>query len=204
MPYELCSEVNEAFWEELAQAEPQELCQRSGARCLPDGYLLPFLNRELTLLPRERRLVDPARPGADPGFRLCLTALLYLLKVDPAVLGPPVSPLELAGGATFFRGQHGLPHAALENRFGADPEALLAAGRRLGGEPRPAGDAALAFQVFPGLWVEVVLWRGDEEFPPQASFAVPAHLDRFWHLDAVWGLLNLLVEELVVASGKGT
>jgi len=200
MPYERCEEVSQAFWEELQQADPQELCRRTGARCVSDGFLLPFLNRELRIFPRERRLVDPARPGADPGFRLCLVTLMYLLKLDPGALGPVISPLELAGGATFFRGQHGLPHAPLESRFGADPEALLAAGRRLGGEPRPAGDAALAFQVFPGLWVEVILWRGDEEFPPQASFAVPAHLDRFWHLDAVWGLLNLLVHELLAAA----
>ena len=38
-----------------------------------------------------------------------LTALLYLLRVDPASLGGPVSPLDLPGGATFFRGPHGLP-----------------------------------------------------------------------------------------------
>ncbi len=204
MAYELCSEVNQAFWEELAQTDPREVCARTGAHCQPDALVLPFLNRHLTISLQERRLLDPAQTGSDPGFRLCLTALLYLLKVDTAALGGPISPLELAGGATFFRGQHGLPHAALENRFGQDLEAFLAAGRRLGGEVRPAGDGALAFQVFPGLWVEVILWLGDEEFPAQASFTVPAHLDRFWHLDAVWGLLNLVVQELIRAAGPGS
>jgi len=61
---------------------------------------------------------------------------------------------------------------------------------------RAPGDAALAFQVFPGVAVEVILWRGDEEFPPRVSFTLPAHLDRFWHLDAVWGLLNLVTQEM--------
>lgn len=201
MAYELCSEVNQAFWEELAQADPQAVCRRTGAGCRPGNYELAFLNRQLTILPNTRQIIDPARPESDPGFRLCLTALLYLLKVDPAALGAPTSPLELAGGATFFRGQHGLPNVALENRFGQDLEGFLAAGRRLVAEVRPAGDGALAFQVFPGLWVEVILWLGDEEFPAQASFTVPAHLDRFWHLDAVWGLLNLVVQELIRAAG---
>jgi hypothetical protein len=202
MPYELCQEVNQAFWEELAQADPETVCQRTGARCQSDGYVLPFLNRELTVFPGSRRLVDPARPGDDPGFRLCLTTLLYLVKLDPASLGPPTSPLELAGGATFFRGQHGLPHAPVENRFGQDLKGFLEAGQRLGGAVRPAGNGALAFQVFPGVWVEVILWLGDEEFPPQVSFTVPAHLDRFWHLDAVWGLLNLVVQELLRAASN--
>ncbi len=202
MAYELCREVNEAFWQALTEAEPQAVCQRTGATWGPEGYRLPFLNRELLVSTESRQMVDSARPASDPGFRLCLTALLYLLKVEPATLGAPTSPLELAGGATFFRGQHGLPHAALEQRFGQDLEAFLEAGRRLGGIPRPAGDGALAFQVFPGLFVEVILWLGDEEFPAQASFTVPAHLDRVWHLDAVWGLLNLVVQELIQAAGS--
>lgn len=103
----------------------------------------------------------------------------------------------MAGGATFFRGQHGLPHAPLESRFGRDPQGLLQAARRLGGETRAAGDAACALRLFPGLTVEIILWQEDEEFTPQVSFTVPSHLDRFWHLDTVWGLLNLAVQELL-------
>ncbi len=45
--------------------------------------------------------------------------------------------------------------------------------------------------------MEVILWQGDEEFPPQVTFTLPAHLDRFWHLDAVWGLLNLVTQEML-------
>jgi hypothetical protein len=55
----------------------------------------------------------------------------------------------------------------------------------------------VAFQVFPRLTVEVILWQGDEEFPPQVTFTLPAHLDQFWHLDAVWGLLNLVTQEML-------
>jgi hypothetical protein len=58
----------------------------------------------------------------------------------------------------------------------------------------------LALRVFPGLTVEVILWRADDEFPAQVSFTLPAHLDRFWFLDAVWGLLNLVTQELLKAG----
>jgi hypothetical protein len=109
--------------------------------------------------------------------------------------------MALSGGATFFRGHHLLPQAPLEARFGQDIPAFLRAGRRLQAEAHPAGDAALAFLVFPGLMVEVILWQADEEFPAQVSFTLPAHLDRFWNLDAVWGLLNLVTQELLQAAG---
>jgi hypothetical protein len=164
------------------------------------GYHLPFLDRTLLLVPARRQVQVAGAPEAEPGFRVCLTALMYLLHLDPAGLGPGISPLELPGGATFFRGHHGLPARPLEERFGRDAAGFLAAGKKLQGEVRPAGDAAVALQVFPGLVVEVILWQADDEFPAQVSFTLPAHLDRFWFLDAVWGLLNLVTQELLQAA----
>jgi hypothetical protein len=200
--YEKCGEVNQEFWQELAHLPPAEVCRRTGAVSGEGGYRLPFLNR-LLLVDLASRTVRGAGPESrEPGFRLCLAALLYLSRVDPVNLGPLLSPLELTGGATFFmdRGPHALPTAPLEERFGHDLPGFLAAGKALGAEPRAAGDAALAFEVFPGLTVEVILWLADEEFPAQVSFRVPGSLERLWHLDAVLGLLQLLAGELLAAA----
>ena len=192
--------MSQEIWKELEERSPEEVTARTGVIFEDGRYRLPFLDRELRIDPirRQIRLFPPA-PG-DPGFRACLTALTYLLHLDPKGLGPCISPLELPGGATFFRGHHGLPNAPLEARFGQDLAGFLASGQKLKAETRPSGDAALAVRVFPGLTVEVILWRGDDEFPAQVSFTVPAHLDRFWFLDAVWGLLNLVTQELLRAG----
>jgi hypothetical protein len=200
MAYEKCAEVNEELWKELQDLNPVEVTGRTGVRFEDGIYHLPFLDRRLLVDPARRRAQFAGDQEAEPGFRVCLTALVYLLRLDPAVLGPAISPMELPGGATFFRGHHGLPRAPLEARFGQDPAALVAAGHKLRAEVRREGDAALALQVFPGLVVEVILWQGDEEFPPQVSFTLPGHLDRFWFLDAVWGLLNLVSQELIAAA----
>jgi hypothetical protein len=174
--------------------------RRTGVTRQGSAYLLPFWRGPLLVDPATRTLLPAGGPAQDLGFRVCLTALLYLISLDPAALGAPASPLELTGGATFFRGLHGLPHAPLEARFGQDAEAFRQAASRLGGEPRAEGDSAFAFTVFPGLRVEVILWLADEELPAQASFTVPAHLDRFWQLDAIWGLLNLVAQDLLAAA----
>jgi len=200
MAYEKCIDVSEEIWQEFAGRDPQEITGRTGAPYEEGRYRLPFLDRALLLDPVRRQVQVIGAPEAEPGFRLCLTALQYLLRLDPAQLGPGISPLELPGGATFFRGHHGLPHGPLEERFGRDPAGFLAAGQQLHGETRPAGDAAVALEVFPGLVVEVILWRADDEFPAQVSFTLPAHLDRLWFLDAVWGLLNLVAQELLSAA----
>jgi hypothetical protein len=202
MLYEKCSEVSSEYWRELQHADIREICRRTGAT-LRDGVVyLPFLNRELRLDLVHGKVEDPEADDTEPDFRTCMTAILYLLKIDPAILGAPVSPMELTGASTFFqaRGPHALPTQPLERTFGADLPAFREAGRRLGAHPRQAGDAALALEVFPGLTVGVILWEADEEFPAKASFTVPADLERGWHLDAVLALLQLVVRELKTAA----
>ena len=202
MLYNRCSEVDENFWRDLAQADPEDILRRTGVLVNQEAFCVPYFNRELVVDQEQQRVYLADAPAAEPGFRRCLTTLLYLLKVDTAALGPPLSPLELPGATMFFQksGPHAVPSAPLEERFGQDLAAFLEVGRRLGAEERANGDAALAFRVLPGLPVEVILWEADEDFPAQVSFTVPAQLDRFWQLDAVLGLIGVVVKELLQAA----
>jgi hypothetical protein len=199
MLYNRCAEVDEEFWRALGQADPEEIIRRTGVRRHENVFRLPYFNQEAVVDLDRQRVFRAATPEEEPGFRLCLITVLYLRFVDTAELGPPVSPLELTGATTFFqsRGPHAIPSAPLEDRFGRDLAGFLEVGRRLGAEKRASGDGALAFPVFPGLTVEVILWVADDEFPAQVSFTVPSGLDRFWQLDAVLGLMGLVVKELL-------
>ena len=202
MLYNHCAAVNEEFWQDLRQADPSDIARRTGLRRHQNVFRFPFFNQAAVLDLAQQRVFRAAAPEEEPGFRLCLISLLYLLQVDTAALGPPISPLELPGATTFFqsRGPHALPSAPLEERFGRDLAGFFQVGARLGAEKVSSGDAALAFQVFPKLPVEVILWEADAEFPAQVSFTVPAHLERFWQLDAVLGLLGLVVKEILRAG----
>jgi|WetSurMetagenome_2_1015567.scaffolds.fasta_scaffold135815_2 hypothetical protein len=104
MAYEQCIDVSEEIWKDFAAGEPREIAGRTGALYQGEEYHVPFLDRTLLLSPVRRQVQVAGAPGVEPGFRLCLTALLYLLHLNPAALGPGISPLELPGGATFFRG----------------------------------------------------------------------------------------------------
>jgi hypothetical protein len=201
--YNQCAAVNEEFWRDLGRADQEDIARRTGIRRLQNVFRFPFLNQEAVVDLEQKRVFRAAAPQEEPGFRLCLISLLYLLHVDTAALGPPLSPLELPGATTFFqsRGPHAIPSAPLVERFGRDLAGFFQVGARLGAERRPSGDGSLAFRVFPGLPVEVILWGADEEFPAQVSFTVPSQLDRFWQLDAVLGLMGLVVKEMLRAGG---
>jgi hypothetical protein len=203
MLYNRCAEVDEEFWRALAQADPEDIFRRTGIRRHENVFRFPYFNQQAVVDLDRQRVFRAATPEEEPGFRLCLITVLYLLSVDTAGLGLPVSPMELTGATTFFqsRGPHAIPSAPLEDRFGRDLAGFLEVGRRLKAETRDSGDGALAFTVFPGLSVEVILWEADDEFPPQVSFTVPSGLDRFWQLDAVLGLMGLVVKEIIRTVG---
>ena len=104
MAYEKCIEVSEEIWKEFGDLQPQEITARTGVVFQEGGYHLPFLDRTLRLFPYVRpcRLVQVAgAPGAEPGFRVCLTALMYLLHLDPVGLGRHQPPGITGGGDVF-------------------------------------------------------------------------------------------------------
>lgn len=192
--YQKCQDVDGALWQALAAAEPAEVAGRTGARYQGGVYELPFLNRRLVVEPEARQV--QVQGAGDPEFQLCLTALLFLLRVDGTRLhSRQISPKEYKGGVTFFRGPHALPTARLEECFGAHRELFLRVGRSLGGEEIAQGDAAILLPTYPNLPLGVILWLGDEEFPPQVNLIAPAALERFWALDAIWAWLNVVTRE---------
>ncbi len=202
MLYNQCAGVNEEFWRDLRQADHEDIARRTGVRRRQNVFRFPYFNQEAVVDLDQQRVFRAAAAAEEPGFRLCLITLLYLLFVDTRELGPPLSPLELPGATTFFqsRGPHAIPSAPLAERFGRALPRFLEVGHLLGAERCASGDGALSFRVFPGLSVEVILWEADEEFPAQVSFTVPSHLDRFWQLDAVLGLMGLVVKEVLRAT----
>jgi hypothetical protein len=202
MLYNQCAAVSEEFWHELRQADPDDIARRTGIRRHQNVFRLPYFNQEAVVDLDQPRVFRAGTPDEEPGFRICLISLFYLLYIDTSRLGPSVSPLELTGATGFFqkRGPHAIPSAPIEERFSRDLTGFFQVGALLGAERRASGDGALAFQVFPNLPVEVILWEADEDFPAQVSFTVPSNLDRFWQLDAVLGLMGLVVKEMLRAG----
>jgi hypothetical protein len=200
--YQKCRDVDQNLWVSLERADAVEVEGRTGARYMGDYYSLPFLNRELSIYPFRRLVLVNEQSREEPEFQLCLTALLFLLKVDAGQLASrQVSPKEYKGGVVFFQGPHALPTARLEERLGWQRELFLQAGQSLGGTEVVQGDAAISLAAYPNLYVEVILWLGDEEFPPQIILTTPAALERYWSLDAIWALLNVVTRELWRTAG---
>jgi hypothetical protein len=84
--------------------------------------------------------------------------------------------------------------------FGADPNRLLPASRSLGATPASFGDLSVRVPAFPRVDLYVVLWRGDEEFAPNASVLLGESIVSFLDAEDIAVLASILVGYLAKAA----
>lgn len=81
--------------------------------------------------------------------------------------------------------------------FGEQPELFQTCARMLAGEPVDHGDVGMAFQVLPRIAIQLVLWTGDEEFPPEASVLFDANIVHYLPAEDIAYLSGSLVYTLM-------
>ena len=157
-----------ALFEKL---DPHEAAQRCG---------VPFADGCFTvrLLDTEYRIAWPDYAiTADREDALVMTNLLwqtfllrYLLEGKQAALSMGYKTFrEMPWGELYIMPYTGwcLKRAAFT--FGSQVAAFAAACERMGGEKLPHGDAGYGFAFLGGYRMQILVWEGDDEFPPNAQ-----------------------------------
>lgn len=198
-------ETHEVYWERLAKAEPNEVCQRTEAVYIPErgGYALPILTQRYLVSPKEKKIFclrGDFCEEEDLRDHFFLMVLLYLLEAEPVEPARTwISEKDLKGGTTFFRGPHALSIKDLEKTFGKNPEDFWQAGQRLGGIELLFGDRAFALPVFSKVPIGYVLWKEDEEFPPRITVMFDSTIQKHFSLDGIWCLVDEVSTRLLEA-----
>lgn len=194
------------YWENLAQAEPSEVCRRTMAAYSRErkGYILPMLNQKYLILPVEQKILclrgDVCEEEELRDY-FYLMVLLYLLEAKGVeTTSTWISEKELKGGTTFFRGPHALRVEELKTAFGKNPEAFGRAGNRLGGVELLFGDKAFSLTVFPKVPLAYVLWKEDEEFPARVTVMFDSTIQNHFSLDGIWCLVAEVSQRLLDAQ----
>jgi hypothetical protein len=117
---------------------------------------------------------------------------------------------ELPEGANYFPTFSKRSIEPLIAHFGQQPYLLIDAAGKLGGSKVDYGDAAVTINAFSRVPVTLVLWQGDEEFPPRGNILFDATIsDYLSTYDIIvlcetitWKLVKLLREGSVKSSGS--
>ncbi len=208
LAYELASE-------KLAKLDDvEQQCHKSGARYQVVGsqpvITMEYLNRsyQVTLPDIKLSLVGSEE---EVPIRDKILLLHYLTQAKGSPLANEVIAYkQLPEGINYFPTFYKRAIKPLIDHFGKQPQLLIATAEKLGGYKADYGDAAVTINAFKLVPVTLVLWQGDEEFPPTGNILFDATISDYLSIEDVnvlceiiaWKLVRLLREGSAQHSGS--
>ena len=130
----------------------------------------------LTLLGREFAIAHPDYAiraldgGATPPLPTQTFLLRYLLESrDVAGMGDWKTFREMPWGEMYIKPYTGRVLTRAAFTLGTRVAAFRAAAEKMGAEPVKHGDAGFEFALIGGYKMRILVWEGDDEFPPNAQ-----------------------------------
>ena len=107
---------------------------------------------------------------------------------------------ELPEGINYFPTFSKRAIKPLVDNFGGEPQRLLDIAGQLGGYKADYGDTAVTIRAFNRVPVTLVLWRGDQEFPPEGNIIFDSNISDYLSIEDInvlcetiaWRLVKLL------------
>jgi len=197
--------AHEGLWEQFEKLDFISMAQRAKCEYLSneERCTIQLLNTEYIVDLSNKKIYsnheDSPKKPAEFLEELCILAYLINAKEIP-LANNLVRAEALPGGQFFFRGIHKLPTDKLEKAFGASPEALLEISDQFNAKKCEFGDASISLYILPRLLLNIVIWRGCEEFDARASILFDQTAASHMPLDALLAAANLTVDALVKVS----
>ncbi len=188
--------------ESLSAASFEALVQRSGFEsCGEKMFRVPFLNRVYGVSFPDLEFKDELAGEKDVPIQEQVLILHYLMNTRTSeTAGKRIAYREIPGASFYFSAFVKRAIDPLKNVFGRNIAGLLKASEQLRGIPVEIGDAGFEFRLFPHISLQLLVWAGDEEFPPEANILFEENIGELLSPeDAAW-LAGMLVYRLIALN----
>ena len=163
-------EVPFSHYEEQFRAlQPEEATTRMGAKWDGKEFYVNLLGREFAISHPDYaiRALDG---GAIPPLPTQTFLLRYLLESKRVAWGGQWKTFrEMPWGEMYIKPYTGRVLTRAAFTFGTRVEAFKAACEKMGALPLSHGDAGYEFTLIGDFRMRILVWAGDEEFPPNAQ-----------------------------------
>lgn len=164
-------EVPFAHYEEKFRSlDPADVCARlSHVRWDGEAFTLTLLGREFSISHPDYT-ITALDGGKLPPLPTQTFLLRYLLESrDVAWCGSWKTFREMPWGEMYIQPYTGRVLTRAAFTFGTRVAAFKAACEKMGAIALPHGDAGYQFDLIGGYQMQIMVWEGDEEFPPNAQ-----------------------------------
>ncbi len=182
----------------LRSSDPGYICGICGTRSIPAGILVPYFDKEYTV-----KLPEVTFEPPDLSIYEQILILHYLTTMeDHTVKGELISFKNLPGAFFYDQTYKKRGPGQILRKFGDNIDRLTEAAEKLGGEKAEFGDVSVKLPVFPGIEAVVVLYRGDDEFGPDANILFKDDIINYLPLEDIAVLSGLIGSRLKKALDR--
>ena len=154
----------EYYAELFSKADAQEMAERTGTNFDGEKFCVNLLGVEYAISYPTAAFT----PGAAlPVQTFILRWLLEGKKVSWE--GNWKTFREMPWGELYIKPYTGRVLTRAAFTFGTRVEKFRAACEKMGAVAVKHGDAGYQLQLLPGFWMQIMVWEGDDEFPPNAQ-----------------------------------
>jgi hypothetical protein len=179
----------------------EEQCRKSGAelqvKASQKSIVVQYLN-----CPYLISVPDGAISPADSDERAPIRDKLLIIHYFNTAKGTPatnrlITFRELPEGNVYFPTFTKRTIKPIVDNFSQQPRLLITVSEKLGGHKVDYGDAAVTIQAFRRVPVTIILWRGDEELPPQGNVIFDANISDYLPTEDITVLCETITWRLV-------
>lgn len=184
----------------FSRKDPGRIAQKALADLVGRSLVVPHLDREI-VINLDSHKFSIKETGEEASIWLAILTVHYLNNADGR---HPVGRLkhfrEFKEGHFYEPAFNRRTKDVLISVYGNDPSPMLKGATRLKGKLLDTGDAAVELSYFPCVPITCILWKGDEEFPPEASVLFDETADLFFSAEDMAVAGQMAVLELLKAS----
>ena len=179
-------EVPFAHYEEKFRAlEPAEAVARLGEIFNGEEFTLTLLGRQFAIA-HPNYAIRALDGGALPPLPTQTFLLRYLLEGKTvAASGDWKTFREMPWGELYIKPYTGRVLTRAAFTFGTRIDAFCKAAEKMGAVPVKHGDAGFEFDLIGGFKMRILVWAGDDEFPPSAQILYSDNFTAFAAEDRV-------------------
>lgn len=183
----------------LARNAGVELLSKSGTT----GLIVPFIGTNYLVEIQPEPDVHKEGSGEDIPIPDKILIAHYLLGAPGKKgSGNLITFRQVPDGHFYYEAFQKRARDPFLNFFGNNGRFFYKCARLMGGVPVQNGDFGMEFQVFPQISVQLVLWNGDEEFPPDATILFHDSIHRHLSAEDIAVLCGTLVYRLISLARK--
>lgn len=193
----------EHYLEEFKKADPNEIAVRTGMPYLEERHVfqVTFLGRKYEISHPDFETVSLEK---EDGFSALLETnpakilvVRFLLEGAKAVdYHKFLTYREVPWGEMYYRQFNGRCMLRLAFSYGNKQEQFAAASESMGAAKVNAGDIAYQYEIFPGYFVQFLLWAGDDEFPPSSQILFSDNFPAAFHAEDLVVVCDIVIGTL--------